>query len=69
MYHTKLNSSIAELSDFVLTYRINEHRINTHYDLTSQLPTVYLTERLTDLVISIIKLKSQIGFFICLSRS
>lgn len=46
----KLNSSIAELSDFVLTYRINEHRINTHYDLTSQLPTVYLTERLTDLV-------------------
>lgn len=46
----KLNSSIAELSDFVLTYRINEHQINTHYDLTSQLPTVYLTERLTDLV-------------------
>ncbi|AYG01828.1 MurR/RpiR family transcriptional regulator [Lactococcus allomyrinae] len=46
----KLSSTIAELSDFVLNYRVTERRINTHYDLTSQLPTVYLAERLTDLV-------------------
>lgn len=46
----KLNSTIAQLSDFVLNYRVTERRINTHYDLTSQLPTVYLAERLTDLV-------------------
>lgn len=46
----KRSSTIAQLSDVVLSYRITERRINTHYDLTSQLPSVYLAERLTDLV-------------------
>ena len=46
----KISSTIAQLSDSVINYRVSERRINTHYDLTSQLPTVYLSERLTDLV-------------------
>lgn len=46
----KIGSTIAEMSDFIITYRVIERRVDTHYDLTSQLPTVYLVERLSDLV-------------------
>jgi DNA-binding MurR/RpiR family transcriptional regulator len=46
----KRHSTIAELSDSVISYRIIERRVATHFDLTSQLPTVYLTEQLADLV-------------------
>ena len=51
----KLNSTIAQLSDFSLSYHVKERRIGTHHDLSSQLPMVYLAERLSDIVYELSK--------------
>ncbi len=44
------NSTIAQLCDIVLPYRVEERRINIHYDLSSQLPAVFLIEALSEVV-------------------
>ncbi|WP_374286951.1 MurR/RpiR family transcriptional regulator [Lactococcus sp.] len=43
-------STIADLSDYVLPYAVEERRIGFHFDLTSQLPAVFLIESLTEAV-------------------
>lgn len=43
-------SSIAQLSNIVLAYRVQERRINIHYDLSSQLPAVFLIESLSEII-------------------
>ena len=43
------NSRLAQLSDICLTYQIKEERVHLYGDLTSQLPTVFITELLSSL--------------------
>ncbi|MFC4651934.1 MurR/RpiR family transcriptional regulator [Lactococcus nasutitermitis] len=45
-----VNSTIAQLSDIAISYRVDERRVNIHYDLSSQLPAVFLLESLSELV-------------------
>ncbi|MFZ2576118.1 MAG: MurR/RpiR family transcriptional regulator [Lactococcus hircilactis] len=43
-------STIADLSDIVLPYIVEERRVDLHFDLSSQLPAVFLIEQLSELV-------------------
>ncbi|WP_252899263.1 SIS domain-containing protein [Lactococcus fujiensis] len=49
------SSTIAELSDIVLPYNVEERRVGLHFDLSSQLPAVFLIESLTEKVFQMTK--------------
>ncbi|API89738.1 MULTISPECIES: MurR/RpiR family transcriptional regulator [Marinilactibacillus] len=42
------NSTLARMSDYVIDYSIEVHRINKHEDLTSQIPCIFLIEALSE---------------------
>jgi len=44
------NSTLAQLSDYVLEYRVEICRMNRHEDLTSQLPAIFLIETLSKIM-------------------
>lgn len=44
------SSTLAQLSDFVFSYRAKEHRVELHFDMSTQLPAVFLIEQLSELV-------------------
>lgn len=43
------NSPLAKMTDYVLSYQIDVERLEQHQDMTSQIPCVYLIEKLIDL--------------------
>lgn len=43
------NSALAKMTNYVLSYRVNVERLEQHQDLTSQIPCVYLVEKLIEL--------------------
>ena len=46
----KADSTIARLSDIVIPYQVSEHRIQIHFDMTSQIPAIFVLEVLSSLV-------------------
>ncbi len=44
------NSTLAKMSDYMLDYMIDVQRINKHEDLTSQIPSMFLVETLSEVV-------------------
>ncbi|MFC4710929.1 MurR/RpiR family transcriptional regulator [Enterococcus eurekensis] len=47
------SSSLSNMADYVLDYRVERYRINHHDDLTSQIPCIFLLESLTNIVASL----------------
>ncbi|MBL1224092.1 MurR/RpiR family transcriptional regulator [Enterococcus sp. BWR-S5] len=43
------NSPLAKMTDYVLSYHVDVERLEQHQDLTSQIPCMYLIEKLIDL--------------------
>ncbi len=48
------NSTLAKMSDYMLDYVIDVQRINKHEDLTSQIPSMFLVESLSEVVRKIV---------------
>lgn len=44
------NSTLAKMSNYMLDYSIDVQRINKHEDLTSQIPSMFLVESLSEVV-------------------
>ena len=44
------SSTLASLSDYVLTYQVNRRQIRLHEDVTSQIPCLFLLESLAEAV-------------------
>lgn len=47
----KANSELGRICDYRLTYHSKESRINKYYDLTSQIPVMYIIEWLQNLLL------------------
>lgn len=47
----KANSGLGRLCDYSLTYHSKESRINKYYDLTSQIPVMYIIEWIQNLLL------------------
>lgn len=43
-----INSTLGRMSDYVLDYHVDIHRVKKHEDLTSQIPCIFLIEQLAD---------------------
>lgn len=46
----KNESSLAKLSDLSINYKVEERRINLYGDLTSQIPAIFITEVLSEMI-------------------
>lgn len=49
------NSSIAKMSRYVLSYNEERHYLTNHYDLSSQIPVMYITEGLDHILERMVK--------------
>lgn len=43
-----INSTLSQMSDYVLDYHVDVRRVKKHEDLTSQIPCIFLIEQLAD---------------------
>lgn len=47
------SSSLANMADYILDYRVDKIRVNHHDDLSSQIPCIFLLETLSNIVASL----------------
>ncbi|KKW72682.1 HTH-type transcriptional regulator [Lactococcus cremoris] len=46
----KKESSLAQLSNLSINYKVEERRVNLYGDLTSQIPAIFITEVLSEMI-------------------